>query len=35
MLMLMLMAVLAACGAGGPPRGAAAVDLTDFWRVRR
>lgn len=33
--MMVAALVLAACGAGGPPEGASAVDLTEFWRVRR
>lgn len=34
-LILVALALLAACGVGGPPEGASAVDLTEFWRGRR
>jgi len=33
--LILVLAVLAGCGVGGPPEGATLVDLTDFWRVRR
>ena len=33
--MIVAALLLAACGAGGPPEGVSAVDLTEVWRVRR
>lgn len=33
--MLLAVAVLAACGLAGAPEGTTALDMTEFWRVRR
>lgn len=33
--MILALVVLAACGVAGPPEGTTAVDMAEFWRVRR
>lgn len=33
--MILALVLLAACGVAGAPEGATALDMTDFWRVRR
>ena len=33
--MILAFVVLAACGAAGPPERTTALDMTEFWRVRR
>ncbi len=33
--LIVALALLSACGAEAPPQAASAIDLTEFWKVRR